>query len=211
EEERQHLARELHDELGQALTAMTLNLAEVERNLPSELAPVLREKLAETRSLVDETLNQVRQLALDLRPSILDDLGLGAALRWYTNRYVQRLDVDVQLEVTGLQERLAPAVETTLYRVAQEALTNIARHAQASRVRLHLARQASAVVLLIQDDGRGFDVAEVVAPTASGSGAGLMGMSERAALLGGTLDIQSRPGQGTRLLIEIPLPGREGA
>ena len=205
EVERQRISQELHDELGQALTAISINLAAIEKELPLEIAPTTRERLAETSSLADQTLEQVRELALDLRPSMLDDLGLVPTLRWYVNRYAQRLNIEVGFEAMDLEERLTAEVETTLYRVVQEALTNVARHAQANKVHIHLERQESTVAAFIEDDGQGFDVEEVADREPSERGAGLLGMRERVASFGGHFDIQSRPGQGTRLSLEIPI------
>jgi PAS domain S-box-containing protein len=204
EEERARLSRELHDEIGQALTAMSINLAEIERRLPTDLQPSIRERLAEASALVEQTSQRISAMALDLRPMLLDDLGLVPATRWYVSRYSERTGIDVQMEVVGLEERLDPEVETTLYRVAQEALTNVARHAQASHVRLRLERKAGLVAATIKDDGRGFEMARLV-EDASERGAGLMGMQERVALLGGGLEIQSSRGEGTCLSVEIPL------
>jgi signal transduction histidine kinase len=205
EEERARLSRELHDEIGQALTAMSINLAEIEKQLPAELAPPVRERLAETSALIDQTSQRISALTLDLRPTLLDDLGLVSAIRWYVSRYAERTGLDVQMEVVGLGERLDPEVETALYRVVQEALTNAARHAEATKVRIHLERQEGLVTALIEDNGRGFEIPEQVEDI-SERGAGLVGMRERAALLGGQLAIQSGRGEGTRLLVEIPLP-----
>jgi signal transduction histidine kinase len=136
---------------------------------------------------------------------MLDDLGLMPTLRWYANRYTQRLKIEVEMEAIGLEERLSPQAETVLYRVVQEALTNVAKHAQANRVRIRLEREKAAVSAFIEDDGRGFDVERIVGPRAPGRGAGLLGMQERVTILGGSFHIQSHPGQGTKLTIEIPV------
>jgi PAS domain S-box-containing protein len=210
EEERARLSRELHDEIGQALTAMSINLAEIEKRLPAGLVPSIGERLAETSALVEQTSQRISALALDLRPTLLDDLGLVPATRWYVNRYSERAGIDVQMEVVDLEERLDPEVETALYRVVQEALTNVARHADATQVRLHLERKSSSATALIEDNGRGFEAPELVEGV-FGRGAGLVGMQERVALLGGSVTIQSGHGEGTRLSVEIPLRrGDEG-
>jgi signal transduction histidine kinase len=205
EAERKRISQELHDEMGQALTAMSINLAAIEKELPSELAPTTRERLAETSALADQTLEQVRELSLDLRPSMLDDLGLVPTLRWYVNRYAQRLKLEVEFEAVDLEERLTAEMETVLYRVVQEALTNVARHAQANRVHIHLEHKGFKVHAFIEDDGQGFDVQEVAGREALERGAGLLGIRERVASLGGRFSLWSRPGQGTRLTIEIPI------
>lgn len=207
EVERKRISQELHDELGQALTAMRINLASLEKDLLSSLAPVNRERLIETSRLVDEMLEHVRELSHALRPTMLDELGLVPTLRWYVNRYATRLGIEVEFEAIGLDDRLAAEIETALYRLAQEALTNIAKHAQARRVYLRLARSGARVTAQIEDDGIGFDVHK---RAADAPGAGLFGMRERVARLGGTFSLQSHPGRGTRLFVELPLSPQPG-
>jgi PAS domain S-box-containing protein len=205
EEERGRISRELHDEIGQALTAMSINLAEIEKRLPPELDRSVAERLAETATLIEETSEHIGALALDLRPSMLDDLGLIPALRWYLSRYSDRLGIEVELQVTGMEGRVAREIETALYRVIQEAMTNVARHAGAMRVRLSLERRASSVVATIEDDGRGFDEKALAERKPTERGAGLVGMQERITLLGGCFCVESVLGEGTRLFAEIPL------
>lgn len=204
EAERKKISQELHDEMGQALTAMSINLAAIEKELPSELAPTIRGRLAETNSLADRTLEQMRELSLNLRPSMLDDLGLVPTLRWYVKRYAKRLNFEVEFEAIDFEERPTAEVETTLYRVVQEALTNVARHAQANKVRICLERKEANVIASIEDDGQGFDVEAVTGHEALEQGVGLLGIRERVASVGGNFSIQSQPGQGTRLTIEMP-------
>jgi PAS domain S-box-containing protein len=204
ESERKRMSQELHDELGQALTAMRINLTALEKDLFPGF-PASRKKLIETSLLVDETLEHVRELSHALRPTMLDELGLVPTLRWYVTRYAERLGIQVELEAVGLEERLPTEIETALYRIAQEALTNIAKHAQARHVQLRLSYQASQVTASIEDDGVGFDVQKKMTVDATGAGAGLFGMRERVTVFGGSLTIQSRPEQGTRLLIELPI------
>jgi two-component system sensor histidine kinase UhpB len=136
---------------------------------------------------------------------MLDDLGLVSAARWYVTQFARRLNIEAKFEEIGLEERLDGELETVLYRVVQEALTNVARHAQASEVRLRLERDGSRVVAVVTDDGQGFDTQHLSGSDATAHGVGLLGIRERVALLGGRFDIQSHPGQGTRLCIEIPL------
>ncbi len=205
EEERRRIAQELHDELGQALTGIVFDLAAIEKELPPESTPAIKDKLAEASSLTYQLDERVSEIALDLRPYMLDDLGLLPTLRWYVNRYTKRLNIEVEIEAMSLEERLPPQVETALYRVVQEALTNVARHAQANRVSVRLERKESTVTVFVEDDGRGFDVEKIAGPHPPERGAGLLGIRERVASLGGTFSIQSRPGQGTRLTIEIPV------
>ena len=204
EEERRRISLELHDELGQALTGMGFDLAAIERELPPEVAPKVRERLASVESLLAEVDERVSEMALDLRPQMLDDLGLLPTLRWYVNRYTRRMGIDVTLEAAEFEERLTPDVATAVYRTVQEALTNVAKHAGASRVTVRLECTESTVAAVVQDNGRGFD-AEKLTAFLRERGAGLLGIRERVALLGGTFDIRSRPGQGTRLTIEVPI------
>ncbi len=204
EAERKRISQELHDELGQALTAMRINLAALEKDLLPNFQ-TSRQKLIETSLLVDEMLEHVRELSHALRPTMLDELGLVPTLRWYVTRYAERLGIEVEFEAMNLQDRPAAEIETDLYRIVQEALTNIARHAQAHRVHLRLARQESRLTALIEDDGIGFDMHKGPGADATPSGAGLFGMRERVARWGGNLTIQSRPGQGVQLFVELPL------
>lgn len=204
EAERKQLARELHDEMGQALTAISINLAAIQKELPAECAARVKERLTEAGWLAEQTLEQIRELSLNLRPPILDDLGLVPTLRWYIKRYADRVNINTEFQANGLDDRLPPEIETALYRVIQEALTNVARHAQAGKVRLHLQKKKSAVVATIQDDGQGFDVAKVLGQSDLPAGMGLLGIRERVTLLGGQFNIHSQPGHGTRLLVEIP-------
>jgi PAS domain S-box-containing protein len=203
EVERRHIARELHDEIGQVLTSVKLSLQSVEL-LPGYgwLAPYLADSMA----IVDRALQQVRDLSLELRPSLLDDFGLAAALEWYVGRQAQRSGLDLQLEVDpGLSPRLPAEIETACYRIVQEALTNVVRHAQARQVHIALAQRENELSLLIRDDGVGFDVAAAHARAASGASLGLLGMEERATLAGGQLEIASAPTQGSEIWAHFPL------
>jgi signal transduction histidine kinase len=206
EAERARLSRELHDELGQSLTAVSLNLAEVIKELSPDAMPRIREKLVEARTLTDQALAQVRRLSLDLRPGILDDLGLIATLRWYLNRWNRTFEIEVEFRAMDLEQRLPPDIETALYRIVQEATTNVAKHAQASKVRVSLEHKPAAIVALIEDNGCGFAAEGISMRETPGPGAGLLGMRERVGLLRGTFDLWSSPGKGTRLCVKIPLP-----
>jgi PAS domain S-box-containing protein len=205
EEERKRISQELHDELGQGLTAMSINLAAIEQSLPEPLDPLVTERLVETKTLVDETLDQMRDLSLELRPSMLDDLGLLPSLRWYVDSYKKRSGVDVVLQAVGLEERFAAEMETVLYRVVQEALTNVARHAEASVVQVRLERTENMISAIIEDDGVGFNQLLAGHRQEPQRGAGLLGMRERIASQGGTLEIESSPGRGTRLIVHMPV------
>jgi len=203
ERERRQLARELHDEMGQALTAIRMNLAAVEKGLPPTATAHLRERLTEAASLTEQTLEQVRELSLDLRPPMLDDLGLVPTLRWYVKRYSSRTAIQTGLTILGTERRLSATIETALYRVLQEALTNVARHAAAETVHLTLQYQATDVMAHVADNGCGFDV-DAISAREIGS-MGLLGMRERLLLLGGKFQIESAIGKGTTLCFALPL------
>ena len=206
EAERKDLARELHDEMGQSLTAIRINLAAIRNELSRDCSPGIKERLIETELLTDQTLEQIREMSLNLRPPMLDDLGLVPTLRWYIKRYAKRVNITADLVVTGLdQNRVASQIETVLYRITQEALTNVAKHAQASIVRLYLQCNDNTVQAVIEDNGCGFNIEDVMNRRMPHSGTGLVGIRERITLLGGDFNIKTQPNRGTRLVIEIPL------
>jgi signal transduction histidine kinase len=202
--ERRRLARELHDEIGQALTAVKLNLEALEGRLPAKHSKELTESL----SIVDTALQQVRGLSLDLRPAILDDLGLAAALRWYVDRQAQRGGIGMEFTNESPGARSSVLVETTCFRVAQEALTNVLRHARAKRVSVRILHKESALNLYIEDDGIGFDIEQARQKAIGGSSLGLLSMHERVILAGGRLDVTSTPGRGTAIHVCLPLDGQ---
>ncbi len=204
EEERKRIARELHDDTAQALTSVLVRLRLLERSAEHER---LRAGLTELRDLTGATLEGVRRLAIDLRPPILDDLGLEAALQAHVEDFSRRWPVKATFTGGGLG-RLPSEVELVLYRIVQEALSNVAKHASASRVEARLTRSGRALRMQIEDDGCGFD-AEAAKGSRS-SGLGLFGMEERLALIGGTLGVESAPGSGTRVSAEVPLPRGRG-
>ena len=197
ERERRRLARELHDELGGLVNTMTLTLSRVEAQAEGAVATQLAEVLKLSRTLGERT----RQISLRLRPPILDDLGLLPALRWHADHLHQTGQLKVDLDHEGPEQRLLPEIETAIYRVVQEALTNVVRHAQigTAQVRLRIDGQRAAV--RITDRGAGFDPA---APRPATAG-GLLGMRERAELLGGTLSVESAPTVGTLITAQFPL------
>jgi len=204
EDERQHIARELHDEVGQSLTAVLLNLQMVV-NLPdpSELPARLEDSMAQ----IERVLQQIRTLSLSLRPALLDDLGLAPALRWLVSRQSERAGFDMTFQANSadpMDERFATDIETTCFRVVQEALTNIVRYAQAQRVTVELLKRGAELCVSIRDDGVGFDVAAALQRAAHGHSMGLLSMQERVLLLGGRMRIESAPGQGA--LIDVCLP-----
>jgi signal transduction histidine kinase len=206
EEERRSIARELHDEIGQALTAIKVELAVAERTLEPEAST--RSALGEARSITDHALQTVRDLSQLLHPPLLDDLGLRATLDWYLRSFSKRTGIAADLVQQGTEERLAPEVETCLYRIAQEALTNVAKHAEATACRIYLQRLPQTVLLTVEDDGKGFEVQEVTSPQAR-RGLGLLGVQERVAGFGGEFRLESSPGKGTRLTVELPALPRE--
>lgn len=193
--ERRRLARELHDETGQALTSVLLGLKAVES------AKDVTAALADLRELVVSTLQEVRRLAVELRPKALDDFGLVAALERLVQTFEEATGIDVHFESRLPAGRLPSEVETTLYRIVQEALTNIAKHAGARKVSVVLARRGAVVTALVEDDGHGFSQLEE-----DRGGIGLAGMRERVALLDGRLTVESSPGRGATLIAEVPLP-----
>jgi signal transduction histidine kinase len=199
EEERKRIARELHDDTGQALTSLMVRL---KRMNEACAVPALQPQIEELRQLMAATLDGVHAMSLELRPKALDDLGLDAALQRYVRDWQVHHGVEVDLLVLGLETgRLPPAVETALYRIIQEGLTNVARHAEARRVSVVLERRDNLVRVIVEDDGIGFDTRQPVARDRLG----LYGMQERAELLSGHLTIESAPGQGTSVFVEVPV------
>jgi two-component system sensor histidine kinase UhpB len=203
EEERKRVARELHDETSQVLTSLLISLAVLEESITS---PEARSRIAETRRLAHQTLRAIRNLSLDLRPSALDDLGLLPALRWYIKEYQQKFSLVVDFQTDGLKERLPTDIETVVYRIVQEALTNVARHAQAHKVLVVVRGDGETIQVTVTDDGTGFATEHHQQTPGPGQehGWGLVGMRERASLLGGTLQIESEPGKGTTVYARIP-------
>lgn len=198
EQEARRMARLLHDDAGQLLFAAHLAVADLERDLD----PALRERLQVVTDLITRAEEQLRCLSHELYPPLLDDLGLVPTLELLAERLSKKMQVQVSVE-TSLEERLPPLVETVLYRVVREALANVAKHAQASRVWVGLDRDGDTVVCTVRDDGSGFHAARVLDGTGP-RGLGLLGIRERLDAVGGTMKIQSAPGKGTLLEIKIP-------
>jgi signal transduction histidine kinase len=205
ETERQRISYELHDEIGQMLTGITLNLASIQNNLPESASPEIYEKLADTTTLLAKIMDQVRQLSGDLRPAMLRDLGLVPTLRWYINKQANRYDLRIDFESNEVNGRLPPGMETAMFRVVQEALTNVARHAAASRVGILLECTGTVIRVIIEDNGRGFDMGKVFSPDSTSQGTGLVGMRERVSSLNGKLEIVSETGHGTKVKVELPM------
>jgi signal transduction histidine kinase len=196
EQERALLARELHDETGQALTSILLGLKALEEDVTTEHG---RASAAALRELVVSTLQDVRRLAVELRPAALDDFGLGPALERLVDTFAEKTGMAVRLDNRLGDERLDADLETTLYRIVQEALTNVLKHADARRVTIALVHESGTITVVVADDGRGFDAHE-----SRPDALGLVGMRERAVLVGGRLSIESAPGDGTTLTVEVP-------
>lgn len=204
EEERRRLARELHDETSQTLTALTVGL-ETALLAPAESAEEVKERLVPIKSLAVEMLQEVQRIILDLRPSILDDLGLVQAIDWYAESRLKPQAVSVSLEIAGEEKRLPSEVETAIFRMAQEAISNISKHARAENVNITLDFKDAVVALAVEDDGCGFDPEAEIGPGKIHTSFGLLGIRERAAFFGGVMGVQSLPGHGTRIAVEIPL------
>jgi len=201
EDERRRIARELHDESGQVLSALTLGLEELRQST----SPVdLRARAAKLQSLAQRAMDGLDRLARGLHPRLLDDLGLGEAIQHHADEVGRTHQLDVEVQAVGLeQEELPRPIATTLYRIIQEALTNVARHAEAQAVSIVVQRHGNHVRALVEDDGRGFDVSQ------TSRGMGLLGIKERVKLLGGTVDIESVPGNGTTVAVRIPIEAVE--
>ncbi len=210
EDERRRISRELHDELGQILTTVSVGFNAIEHDVSG--LPAALEHIAELRELTDRTLAMAHRIAQDLRPLELDRWGLGEALRLHVEEWAHHAGIETSYFARGLDgERLDSAVETALYRIAQEALHNIRRHARAARVNVLLERSGCCLRLTVGDDGCGFILPRDAGDTQHLRQLGLRGMCERAELLGGSLDIESAPGRGTSILARIPLtPDRNG-
>jgi len=202
EEERQRIARELHDEVGQSITSLMIGFRLLENQDPEKM----RQGIANLKRLSAQTLDEVRHLALELRPSSIDDLGLIAALQQYTREYTDKFGVNADFQASGFEgKRLRPEVEIALYRIVQEALTNVAKHSGATKVSVLMSIRNSSIVAIVEDNGKGFDVRSILASRTKEKKLGLYGMQERASLIGGVLTIEADPGKGTTIFVEVPL------
>ena len=206
EEERGRLARDLHDDIGQALTALKIQVESLQRGAE----PALRARIAEGVDTVQHTLERVRQLSLSLRPPQLDDLGLAAALRSHLDRQASLAGLAAHFDANEAPQDIETDTETACFRVAQEAITNVVRHAKAHTIWVRLFMASGRLVLSVRDDGRGFDLDAVRRRGASGASLGLIGMEERVALAGGSFELRASPGQGTVLLATFP-PHRQAS
>ena len=198
EEERRRIARELHDETSQALNALLLSIEMAQDTVTDEDCEATS-RLEASKQLTVQTLDAIHNLAFDLRPTMLDDLGLEPSLRWYAKRQAETYGLQIMVEIDGLDERLPSPTEVALFRIVQEALTNVAKHAGASLARVRLRRAAGRLELLVHDNGRGFDPDQV-----QHDRLGLFGIQERVALLGGSFNVDTKRGRGTELQVTVP-------
>jgi signal transduction histidine kinase len=204
EAERQRIARELHDATGQSLTAIALGLRGVETVLDGD-PPGLVAQIRELQSFSTSALGELRQIIADLRPSQLDDLGLVAALQWYVQEFEKRRTIPTHFMVEGQRTRLPAEYEIVLFRIVQEALTNVAKHARAGQAEVKLEFFSAQVEVMVRDNGRGFDPKLIFYHKRPHAGWGLLGIQERALLLGGQFNLDSQPGQGTSIRVKVPL------
>ncbi len=208
EDERRRIARELHDETCQTVAALAVGLDTVRRAATPEEAST---KLEDARALASRTLEGLHRVIFDLRPSVLDDLGLASAVRWWAARHLTPAGIAVRLEIENLEERLPPALEIPVFRAVQEALTNALRHSGAKTVLVQMSKEPGLLRVDVEDDGRGFTPADVATPSETGQGLGLLGMRERIEILGGTLTLDSSPGAGTHVSFAVPIREQEAS
>jgi PAS domain S-box-containing protein len=199
EEERTSIAREIHDELGQQLTVLKMDIAWIDRKL-TNVDPAIKEKLSDLVNVLNQTVKTVRRISSELRPSLLDDLGLTAAIEWHLEEFGKRSGIKTKLDAPAEELSLNDATKTALFRIMQESLTNVARHSQAETVKVNLFQRNGNIVLRIQDDGVGFNHEEV----SHRRTLGLLGMKERTEMIGGKYKISSSEDMGTIVLVSVP-------
>lgn len=204
EEERIRIARSLHDDTAQMISMLIINIEQMQKMIPQD-DPRLCQQVQESHNVATILLENLRKVIWDLRPSILDDLGLVPAIRWYAQTHLKERGVQFEMKGGMGAMRLPPHLETTLFRILQEAVSNILRHANASKVIIKIRPEEEDVVLEIQDDGRGFDVQQTTRDALTRKQLGLLGMQERVSLVNGTLRVDSTPGEGATLRIHVPL------
>jgi signal transduction histidine kinase len=200
EEERTRISREIHDELGQSLTALKLDLSWLIRRLTKDQAPLL-EKVTDMSRLIDMNIQTVKRIAAELRPGLLDDLGLTAALEWQAEEFEQRQGIRCELRISPEDISLERELSTAVFRIFQETLTNVVRHAHARKVSVNLRKSRNVLTLSVRDDGRGITQKQIAGPTSIG----LIGMRERVGLLGGKVSISGAKNRGTLVRVTIPL------
>lgn len=210
EEERHRLSKELHDQLGHDLVLLKSRLNSIKRKLPSHLAAP-QEELVETQEYVDQIIEDVRRIATELSPSILEDLGLFASLQWLAENFAQQHSLNVSLDMEDIDSFFSDKTRINLYRVFQETLTNISKHAQAKNVSIVVKKKEDYVIFRVKDDGKGFDLKQLARKDAVKTGMGLTAMKERANLSGGDFDVVSSPGKGTMICFKFPIREKGGA
>ncbi|MFY9550977.1 MAG: sensor histidine kinase [Thermoanaerobaculia bacterium] len=208
EEERTRISRDLHDGIGQSLTALRIQLELLEQRV-AERDPSLSPEAASARELAESCLADVRQLSRVLRPPMLDDLGLGPTLRWLARTLQEKTGIVIDLRLEGEEARADPGVETLVYRLVQEALTNVVKHAGTRSAAVAVTREGRRIRVRVEDGGRGFDAARILS-AADESGSGVRGMRDRVHFFDGRFTVRSTPGSGTMVEAEIPLPSAEG-
>jgi len=199
EEERKRIARELHDETSQDLAVFLLSIETSASGASGEL----KDGFLRMKTMANRALDSIHRLIYDLRPSVLDDLGLSSALRWIAENRLEAMGIDVSIDIVGAERRVKPEVETCLFRIGQEAISNIAKHAEANAVKITLHYGCGSILLEVEDNGKGFELKSVL--TSAEKSLGLLGMKERASLLNGNLSVISTPQTGTRIRVEIPV------
>jgi len=204
EQERKSIARSLHDDTGQALTMLIISLDQLETRLPTD-QQALKEDIRQARNLAANALTELRGIVFGLRPSILDDLGLVPAMRWYARSQLDEAGLQVEVQAPDPMPDLPAKISISLFRIAQEAINNVLRHADARTVNIELSLQAGVITLQVRDDGKGFDPLHASQSALPDQHLGLLGVRERAELLGGQLQLDSSPGQGTCLTVHLPL------
>jgi two-component system sensor histidine kinase UhpB len=204
EQERKSIARSLHDDTGQALTMLIISLDQLETRLPAN-QQALKEDIRQARSLAANALTELRGIVFGLRPAILDDLGLVPAMRWYARSQLDEAGLQVDVQSPDPMPDLPAEISISLFRITQEAINNVLRHADASKVEIEISLQAGSITLQVRDDGKGFDPQHASQSALPDQRLGLLGVRERAELLDGQLDLLSSPGQGTCLTVRLPL------
>lgn len=206
EEERRRIALTLHDDTGQALSMLIINLERLENQLPDEES-LLKVKLVTTRKLAQQSLANLRKIVYGLRPTILDDLGLIPAIRWYARTHLEEAGIMVDINSNGEIELQSPQLNSTLFRIAQEAINNVVRHSKANMVEIGLSQREDNILLEVKDDGQGFDISAVREEALQLQHLGLLGIQERAELVGGEVQLSSMPGGGTQIIVSVPSRG----
>ena len=204
EEERVRVAREMHDEVGQALTAVKLSLERLAAVIPIEEEGI-HKRLQHVQTLTEDSIRDLRRIITALRPGVLDQLGLVPALQWMSDHNLRPLGLQITIEADDLPSRLPAELETVLFRIAQEAMSNVARHSQASKLTIHLAYETEQVFLTLTDNGLGYDPSSLDLALDFSRGLGIAGMKERASLAGGQVTVESAPGEGTIVHVVIPI------